>query len=81
MSIIGAIIIYLMLWWVVFLPVLQWGVKGSWEDPDKVVKGTNPGAPQEALIWQKVKKTTWIAGIIWLVVVLIMLSGVIDFRE
>ncbi len=81
MNIAGGVIIYLLLWWTVFFAVLPWNVHGSWEAPEKQVKGTDPGAPQDAQVWRKMKRTTWISALAWLVVFGIIQSGVISYRD
>ena len=80
MNIAGAIIVYLLIWWCVFFILLPQNVKAGWEDPDSLEKGHDPGAPQDPQIWEKVKRTSVIAAIAWLVVSLVIMSGVINFR-
>ena len=81
MSVVGAIIIYLLLWWTVFFAVLPWNIKGVWENPGDHAKGSDPGAPQDPQIKRKMLRATWIAAIVWVPIVLIVVSGIIDFRE
>ena len=81
MNIAGAIIIFLILWWVVFLAVLPKGVQGRWEAQDDGVEGADPGAPVNAQIKEKAWLATKITFVVWAITVAIILSGVIDFRE
>jgi predicted secreted protein len=77
----GAIVIYVLIWWSVFFAVLPWGVRGRWESDDDGVKGADPGAPAAPQLGRKALITTAIATALWAVAVLIIMSGVIDFRD
>ncbi len=81
MNIAGAIVIYAIVWWAVFFAVLPWGVKGRWESEDDGVEGAEPGAPEKPDIKRKMLITTAIAFGLWLAIVAVILSGVINFRE
>jgi predicted secreted protein len=60
MSITAGIAIYFVLWWVVLFAVLPWGVKSQHEG-GAMEAGTDPGAPQRALLLPKVIVTTVIS--------------------
>ncbi|WP_425407943.1 DUF1467 family protein [Hyphococcus sp.] len=77
----GAIVIYIIWWWVAFLAVLPREVEGRWERPDDGVKGADPGAPAEPKIKKKMWLATKVSGVLWLVTVAIILSGVFNFRD
>ena len=81
MNIASAIVIYIIVWWTVFFAVLPWGVRGIWESPESHARGAEQGAPEDPQIMRKVKRTTWISAIIWAVICLVIVSGIIDFRE
>ena len=81
MNIAGGVIVYLLLWWTIFFMILPWGVRGRWENPDQHVEGTDPGAPQDPQLWQKVKRTSMFAAFAWLVVAAVIVSGIFDFRD
>lgn len=81
MTIAGGIIIYLIIWWTTFFAVLPWGVRGVWEDPKASPQGAEQGAPQDPQLWRKVKRTSWIAALFWLVVFAVIQSGIIDYRD
>ena len=81
MNIIGAVIIYILLWWSVFFAVLPWGVRGRWESPEDGVRGADPGAPQAPALKKKIKQTSLIALGLWVITCAIIMSGVIDFRD
>ncbi len=77
----GAIVIFVLIWWSVFFAVLPWGVRGRWESDDDGVTGADPGAPAIPNLKRKALITTAISAGLWVVVILIILSGVIDFRD
>ena len=55
MSITGAVIVYVLAWWISFLAVLPIGVKGQWEN-DSTIPGTEEAAPVNPML---VKKVIW----------------------
>jgi len=71
MPLITAIAIYFVLWWLCLFLVLPWGVRGQHEDGD-VVHGSEPGAPIKPRMKRKVIQTTILAGIVWLVIVVVV---------
>lgn len=81
MNIVGAIVIYIIVWWVVFFAVLPWGVRGRWESEDDGVKGAEPGAPVSPDLKRKALITSAIALGVSAVIIAIVMSGVINFRE
>ena len=81
MNPIGAIVIFLLVWWCVFFAVLPTGVRGRWESPDDGVKGADPGAPAAAELRRKFLLTTAIAAVVSAIVIAIVASGIIDFRD
>lgn len=81
MNPVGALIIYILIWWVTFFAVLPWGIRGRWEAEDDGVQGAEPGAPSAPELKKKIKQTTLISFGLWVVVVLIILSGIINFQE
>jgi predicted secreted protein len=81
MNIAGAIVIYIIWWWVAFLAVLPREITGRWEADDDGVKGADPGAPTEPKIKKKMWLATKVSGVLWLVTVAIILSGVFNFRD
>ncbi|MEM6649944.1 MAG: DUF1467 family protein [Pseudomonadota bacterium] len=80
MGIVGSIVTFLIIWWTVLFAVLPMRVKGVWEDEAGThVEGVEPGAPNNPQLWFKIKRTTWITTIIWVIVFIIVSSGVINF--
>ncbi len=53
--------VYLIIWWVVLLTVLPWGVKV----PDNPEPGHATSAPQNPMMWRKALITTLIAAVLW----------------
>lgn len=52
MTLTGAIVIFVIAWWLVFFAVLPIGVRGQFED-DSTVEGTEEGAPVDPMIRKK----------------------------
>ncbi len=68
--------IYLVVWWVVLFVVLPLGMdQGS---RDKPADGGDWGAPAAPNLKKKAITTTWLAAIVWAVIMLILWTGVID---
>ena len=78
MSPVGAVIIYLLLWWVVLFAVLPMRVRPIWREGGDHPQGAERGAPVNPELWFKIKRTTWIAAIAWLVVAGVIASGVFE---
>ncbi|MCU0731690.1 MAG: DUF1467 family protein [Hyphomonas sp.] len=55
MTIAGAIIVFVLAWWITFFAVLPIGVKGQWED-NSTIPGTEEAAPKNPML---VKKAIW----------------------
>lgn len=53
MSITGAVIVFVLAWWISFFAVLPIGVKGQWED-DSTAPGTEEAAPVNPMLKKKV---------------------------
>ncbi len=65
-----------MIWWVVLLTVLPWGVKV----PEQPEKGHADSAPERPMIWRKAAITTLISCVVWLGVLALVESGLISIR-
>ena len=55
------ILVYVMIWWVVLLTVLPWGVRV----PDNPEPGHASSAPRNPMMWRKVLVTTFISALLW----------------
>lgn len=81
MNAIGVIVIFIIWWWIAFLALLPTGVKGRWEQPDDHVRGADPGAPETPDIKKKAFRATIASVALTVITSVVILSGVIDFRE
>jgi len=64
------IAIYIIIWWVVLFAVLPLGMnQGAQERP---TDGGDWGAPQAPNLKRKFLTTTWIAAIVWVVIILVI---------
>ena len=73
-----ALATYVIIWWLVIFMVLPWGVRRI--DPEDLGEMDDPGAPQNPRMVFKIVITTVLAGIIYGLVYLVIVSGVISFR-
>ena len=76
MGLVGGIIVYLVVWWMVFFAVLPWGVVSQIEQ-DAVEPGTEPGAPIDPGLGRKALITTVIAAGLWLIIYVVIANGFI----
>lgn len=60
MSIAGALVVYIIAWWMVFFTLLPIGIRHEHE----VEEGQDPGAPTNPNLWKKMAGATVIAGVI-----------------
>ncbi|MGF1641862.1 MAG: DUF1467 family protein [Rhodospirillales bacterium] len=72
------IAVYVVIWWVVIFMVLPWGVK-TLDDAD-IAKGHAASAPKRPHLALKMAATTVVAAVAWVIVYLIVDSGVVSFR-
>ena len=64
MSIVTALAIYFVIWWVVLFAVLPFGVR-SQEESGLIAPGTDPGAPALANLKRKLVWTTIAASVVF----------------
>ncbi len=64
MSIVTAIAIYFVIWWIVLFAVLPWGIRSQHES-GTVVQGSDPGAPAAPKLKQKLIWTTMVAALVF----------------
>lgn len=53
MDLVGAIVVFVITWWLSFFAVLPIGVQGQFEDGGEVIEGTEEGAPKEPMLKKK----------------------------
>ena len=63
MSLVSAIAIYFVIWWLVLFAVLPFGVES--QEREEVSAGTDHGAPREPMLVRKALITTIVAAIIF----------------
>ncbi len=77
MGITTAIAIYLIIWWVVLFTILPLGVTSHAEAGIDKGDGGDPGAPVDPKLKKKFFTTTWVSGIIFVIVYLVIRLGLI----
>ncbi len=77
MNIYTGAMLFGIIWWVVLLAVLPWGVRRD-ENPEP---GHEPGAPQKPMLVRKVVATTAITAVIWTIIYLLIANEILVFRE
>lgn len=65
MSLFTGFAVYFVIWWVTLFIVLPHGNRSQAEDGE-VVHGTDPGAPTESRIWQKLIWNSVFAAVVFL---------------
>ncbi len=81
MNPVGAIVIFILVWWCAFFAMLPIGVEGRWEGPEDNIAGADPGAPRAPNLRKKALWATYAALPVTAVIIVIVLSGVVNFRE
>ena len=65
MSVLSAIAIYFIIWWLCLFLVLPWGVRNAHEASERVAEGHEPGAPVNPMLGRKVLATTILAMVVF----------------
>lgn len=76
----SAFVLYLIVWWTVLFTVLPTGVRGQAEEDD-VVEGSEPGAPVNSDMWRKIRLTTMIATVLWVIVCAVIVTDLFDWDD
>ena len=74
----SALVVWLIIWWLTLFMILPIGIRGQAEEND-IVEGSEPGAPHQVNMKRKFIQTTIIASILWILTVLLILSGWVDW--
>jgi predicted secreted protein len=77
MGVFTGIVVDVVVWFLVLFMVLPWGVR----IPDEPEPGHAAGAPSNPRIKLKMAVTTVIAAGVWVIIYVVVESGVISFRE
>ncbi|MEO9778684.1 MAG: DUF1467 family protein [Sedimentitalea sp.] len=80
MSIVSAIVLFAIIWFMTFFVALPIRVRTQ-GDEGKIEPGTHSGAPEVHNLKKKALISTAVALVIWAVVVTIILSGMISVRD
>ncbi len=70
-------IVFALVWWVVFLAVLPWGVRRE-ENPEQ---GHDAGAPSNPNMPKKLLAATLVSALVWLAIFLLIEFDVFSFRQ
>jgi predicted secreted protein len=63
-TLVSSLAVFFVIWWLCLFVVLPFGVK-SQHEAQHVVRGTDPGAPQEPWLVRRVLATTLLAALIF----------------
>lgn len=77
MTIVSAIVVYVVLWWLVFFMALPWGVRRL----DAPEEGQEHGAPERPMLWRKAAITTVVATVLFGITYAIVVSDLLPLRE
>jgi predicted secreted protein len=72
---VSGVVVYLCIWWTALFAVLPWGVR----QPDAPIEGV-VGAPVAPNLKAKFIATTIVSAIIWIIIELMFIFDVVDFR-
>ena len=76
MDFVSGLVVYVLLWWWVFLMSLPFGVRPLSEPG----QGHATSAPAKPMLFRKITASTLIAGALFVIVYLVIESGVISFE-
>ena len=77
MDIVSGIVVYILLWWWVLFMVLPFGAKA----PEQVETGHASSAPERPNMMLKLGVTTILSAGLFVIVYLIISSGIFSFRD
>ena len=80
MSIVSALVLYAVIWFLVLFVVLPIRLETQ-GDRGEIVPGTQAGAPADLNMKRKAWVVTWVAGIIWFILAVIILSEIITIED
>ena len=76
---ITSVAIFLTIWWTVLFAVLPLGVQSHHEAGIDKGDGGDPGAPVDPKLKKKFITTTWISAVLFVILWLVIHSGIIKF--
>ena len=77
MDIVSGVVVYILLWWWVLFMVLPFGAKA----PEQIETGHASSAPERPRMMLKLAATTAISAGLFVVVYLVISSGIFSFRD
>lgn len=80
MSAVGAVVFYIIAWWLVFFMVLPIGIRSHEEAGIDRPTGTPTGVPYRPRLWTKVLVTSIVAAVLLGLAYYVVSLDVIDFR-
>ena len=80
MSLTGSIVVFIILWWLIFFTILPLNIKSQFEN-SKVIKGTDPGAPNNPQIVKKIIITTFVVSILCVIIYLLAYLDILNLRD
>ena len=80
MSIISAIVLFAVIWFMVFFIAIPIRLKTQ-GDVGKIVPGTHAGAPADHQLKKKAWITTFVAFLLWVVIAGVIVSGQLTVRD
>ena len=80
MSITSAIVLFAVIWFMVFLIAIPIRLQTQ-GDVGEIVPGTHAGSPEVHNLKKKAWITTWVSGVLWVIIAGIILSGWITIRD
>jgi predicted secreted protein len=78
MSLVSAVVVYFLIWWVVLFTILPIGTR---PDPESDAESGWRGTPQAPRLWRKALITTLVSGVIFAGVYLWISSDFMSFRS
>jgi predicted secreted protein len=76
-----AVAIYLIVWWVVLFTVLPLGSRSHAEAGVELKDGGDPGAPLSPNLKRKFLTTTWVAAVVWLLILVVIQFGIVPLPD
>ena len=80
MSIISAIVLFAIVWFMVFFIALPIRLKTQ-GDVGQIVPGTHAGAPHEPNLRKKALITTAVSAALWVIIAYVLVSGMLTVRD
>ncbi len=80
MSLIGSIVVFVILWWLVFFMILPRNIN-SQREAGNIIEGTDPGAPANPNITKKLVITTVITSILFAIIYFLNYFDILNIRR